>query len=57
MVVSCPGQLLPSAFLKRNTFYPLKYENEYACQTFRLFLTFIKGPACVYNLWLPAFIS
>lgn len=55
-VVCCPGQLLPSASLKWNTIYPLKYENEYAFQTLRVFLLFIKGPACICNLWLcPSF--
>lgn len=57
MVVSCRGQLLPSACLKWNTIYPLKYENEYTFQTFRLFLLFIKGPACVCNQWLSPFFS
>lgn len=49
VVVSCQGW--PGS-LKWNTFYPLKYENEYAFQTFNLFLPFIKGPACICNLWL-----
>lgn len=37
--------------------FPLKYESEYAFQTFRLFLLFIKGPVCVCNLCLSPFFS
>lgn len=55
MVVSCPGQLLPSASLKWNKIYPLKYENKYIFQTIQPFLLFIKDPICVCNLWLSPF--